>query len=153
MCEKKGVMFTYNNNVETTHLNRSQIHLNRKEDSVLGRNLCRYLRNPGYTYGFSKKKIKSQTKATHPNSARHNMAQSSKTSENCNKSAVSSNTNFLPNAFPKTRGFAIAGLNIASLPKHYDELIILMLDAKFDILALYKTRLDNTISTSEMSVE
>ncbi len=35
---------------------------------------------------------------------------------------------------PKLKGFKVAQLNIASLPKHYEELFIYMRDEPFDIL-------------------
>jgi hypothetical protein len=50
------------------------------------------------------------------------------------------NTAFL---LPKLRGFRIAHLNIGSLIKHFDELLIYMHDKPFDILTLNETRLDN----------
>ncbi len=47
---------------------------------------------------------------------------------------------------PKLKGFKVAQLNIASLPKHYEELFIYMRDEPFDIglLTLNETRLDST---------
>ena len=53
---------------------------------------------------------------------------------------------------PKTRGFKIASLNIASLPKHLDELRLNMINQYLDILILNETRLDDTISDSEISM-
>ena len=46
---------------------------------------------------------------------------------------------------PKHRGFKIAFLNIASLPKHIDELRLNMQHQYLDILVLNETRLDETI--------
>ncbi len=54
---------------------------------------------------------------------------------------------------PKTRGFKIASLNITSLPKHLDELRLNMINQHLDILILNETRLDNTISDSEISID
>ena len=46
---------------------------------------------------------------------------------------------------PKHRGFKIAFLNIASLPKHIDELRLNMQHQYLDILVINETRLDETI--------
>ena len=54
---------------------------------------------------------------------------------------------------PKHRGFKIAFLNIASLPKHIDELRPNMQHQYLDILVLNETRLDETISNSEISID
>ena len=54
---------------------------------------------------------------------------------------------------PKTRGFKIASLNIARLPKHLDELRLNMINQCLDILILNETRLDDTISDSEISID
>ena len=48
----------------------------------------------------------------------------------------------------KTRGFKIGTLNIASLHKHIDELIVVMENQPFDILAVNETRLDETTPDS-----
>ncbi len=53
----------------------------------------------------------------------------------------------------KTRGFKMAMLNIASLPKHLDEISLILHDKKIDILALNETRLDFSISDELVSVE
>ena len=54
---------------------------------------------------------------------------------------------------PKHRGFKIAFLNISSLPKHIDELRLNMQHQYLDILVLNETRLDETISNSEISID
>ena len=46
---------------------------------------------------------------------------------------------------PRERGFKLASLNITSLPKHIDELRILLADRYIDILAINETRLDDSI--------
>ena len=40
---------------------------------------------------------------------------------------------------PKIRGFKIASLNIASLPKHIDELRLVMSNNEIDVLAINKS--------------
>ena len=47
----------------------------------------------------------------------------------------------------------MAMLNIASLPKHLDEIRLLLHDKKLDVLALNETRLDSSISDDLMSIE
>ena len=44
-------------------------------------------------------------------------------------------------------------LNIASLPKHFDEISLMLRDIKIDILALNETRLDCSISDKLVSVD
>ena len=53
---------------------------------------------------------------------------------------------------PNVRGFKIAALNIASLPGHIDELKTYMALKPVDILAVNETRLDDSVSSSEMSI-
>ena len=53
----------------------------------------------------------------------------------------------------KTRGFKMAMLNIASLPKHFKEISLMLRDKKIDVLALNKTRLDSSISDDLISVD
>ena len=47
----------------------------------------------------------------------------------------------------------MAMLNIASLPKHLDEIRLLLHAKKLDVLALNETRLDSSISDDLMSIE
>lgn len=49
---------------------------------------------------------------------------------------------------PKVRGFKMALPNIVSLPKHLDELKILLANESLDLLALNETRLDSSITTA-----
>ncbi len=44
-------------------------------------------------------------------------------------------------------------LNIASLPKHIDEIRILLADQCLDILVLNETRLDDNISNQDMHID
>ena len=52
----------------------------------------------------------------------------------------------------KQRGFKMAFLNICSLPKHIDELRILMNNSPLDVIALNETRLDHLISSGEVGL-
>ena len=54
---------------------------------------------------------------------------------------------------PKTRGFKMAMLNVVSLPKHLDEIRLLLHDKYLDVLAVNETRLDSTISDGIVSIE
>jgi exonuclease III len=56
------------------------------------------------------------------------------------------------NPYPKLKGFSIGQLNIASLVKHIEELRIFITKTPFDILCI-KTRLDNTIKSSEVEIQ
>jgi hypothetical protein len=47
----------------------------------------------------------------------------------------------------------MAMLNIASLPKHLDEIRLLLHGKKLDVLALNETRFDSSISDDLMSIE
>ena len=53
---------------------------------------------------------------------------------------------------PKIRGFKIASLNIASLPKHIDELRIVMSNNEIDVLAINESRIDSTIPNNMISI-
>ena len=46
----------------------------------------------------------------------------------------------------------MAMLNITSLPKHIDEICVLLASKNFDILALNETRLDHSISGDLVSI-
>ena len=52
----------------------------------------------------------------------------------------------------KLKGFRAAQINIASLLKHYEELLIYMHDQPFDILTLNETRLDCSILDCEVQI-
>ena len=49
--------------------------------------------------------------------------------------------------YPKLKGFKVGHLNIASLPKHIEELKIFLNEISFDILCINETRLNNSIET------
>ena len=51
---------------------------------------------------------------------------------------------------PHVRGFKLASINITSLPKHIDELRILLADRSIDILAINETRLDDSVLDHEV---
>ena len=53
---------------------------------------------------------------------------------------------------PRERGFKLASLNITSLPKHIDEVRILLADRSIDILAINETRLDDSILDREVHI-
>ena len=48
-------------------------------------------------------------------------------------------------------GFKLASLNIASLPKHIDELRVLLSDNPLGILSINETRLDVSVSDDEVT--
>ena len=53
---------------------------------------------------------------------------------------------------PSVRGFKLTSLNIASLPKHIDELWVLLSDNPLDILSINETRLDDSVSDDEVYI-
>ena len=55
--------------------------------------------------------------------------------------------------FPNIKGFKMGMLNIVSLPKHIDEIRIILSDQYFDVLALNKTRLDKNISNQDVFIQ
>ena len=55
-------------------------------------------------------------------------------------------------SYPKLKGFKIGHLNIATLPKHIDELKLFMKELSFDILCKNETRLDNTINDNIIKI-
>ena len=52
----------------------------------------------------------------------------------------------------KLKGFKLAHLNIASIPKHFDELKVLMINRSVDILSINEARLDNTIHDDKITI-
>ena len=54
---------------------------------------------------------------------------------------------------PKGRGFKMACLNINSLTKHIEELRVVLSNQCVDILAINETKLDDTISENEITVD
>ena len=53
---------------------------------------------------------------------------------------------------PKKGGFKIASLNIASLPKHIDELRIVMSNDEIDVLAVNESRMGSTVPNDMISI-
>ena len=62
------------------------------------------------------------------------------------------NSNSSSAFLPSMRGFKLASLNIASLPKHIDELRVLLSDNPLDILSINETRLDDPVSDGEVYI-
>ena len=53
---------------------------------------------------------------------------------------------------PSIHGFKLAFLNIASLPKHIDELRVLLSDNPLDVISINETRLDDSVSDDEVYI-
>ena len=66
-------------------------------------------------------------------------------------SANNLNDSFL-NIFSVTRGLKAISLNINSLTKHVDELKILLHNSSIDIVSLNETKLDNSISDTDIHI-
>jgi exonuclease III len=54
--------------------------------------------------------------------------------------------------FSKLKGFKVCQLNIASLIKHYDELLVYMQNNPFAIITLNETRLDDSVLNGEVEI-
>ena len=54
--------------------------------------------------------------------------------------------------YPNLKGFKIGHLNIASLPKHIEELRMLMKEMPFDIICINETRLNNSIDNNVVKI-
>ena len=65
-------------------------------------------------------------------------------------SVISTSSNDL--IMPKKGGFKIASLNIASLPKHIDELRIVMSNDEIDVLAVNESRMGSTVPNDMISI-
>ena len=50
------------------------------------------------------------------------------------------------------KGFKLAHLNIASIPKHLDEVKVFMKDKPVDVLSVNETRLNDTINNDEIRI-
>jgi hypothetical protein len=68
-----------------------------------------------------------------------------------------SNLNYIDNQqdrlVPAIRGFKIASLNIASLPKHIDELRVCMNAKEIDVLAINETRMDDSVPIESIAIQ
>ena len=69
-----------------------------------------------------------------------------------NKQVSTSSTSSYDLLMPKIRGFKIASLNIASLPKHINELRIVMSNNEIDVVAMNESRMDSTIPNDMISI-
>ena len=58
----------------------------------------------------------------------------------------------LSSSLPAKRGFKMACLNINSLIKHVDELAVRLAEFSIDVLAINKTKLDESIKSSELHI-
>ena len=54
--------------------------------------------------------------------------------------------------FSKFKGFKIGQINIASLVKHHDELLVYMQSKSLDVLTVNKTRLDISVLDREVAI-
>jgi hypothetical protein len=70
--------------------------------------------------------------------------------ENGTNSAASQSSASSP--FSKLKGFKIGQINIASLVKHYHELLVYMQSKCFDILTVNETRLDKSVCDYEVEI-
>ena len=78
---------------------------------------------------------------------------SSQVDANLGSSHNDASENQHPMRVPKGRGFKMACLNINSLTKHIDELRVVLSFQCVDFLAINETKLDDTISDNEITVD
>ena len=76
-------------------------------------------------------------------------------SKSCVRDSILHSSNLSPKVptLPNMREFKIAYLHICSLNCHHDELSVFMEDKTIDILGLKETKLDKTISDSQVDIE
>jgi len=93
--------------------------------------------------------------ANQTSAAEENFNFSNKSSRTDEISVVEENSNLSrkSSAFlPSMCGFKLASLNIASLPKHIDELRVLLSNYPLDILSINETRLDDSVSDDKVYI-
>ena len=113
-------------NVGDIHLNWPGLHLNRQGSAVLARNIKTHLlaNSTSNWLDYSERRSPSNTEGD--------------ASKKSSKTKINSH-------YPKLKGFKVGHLNIASLPKHIEELKIFLNEISFDILCINETRLNNSI--------
>ena len=140
VCSSRDWLFIYNARIKIEHLKNKGIHLN--GDGVKSKDQSR----------------KTQAKAepslvASTNSEQDNSDLVGKLDSEGHFTYGSSTFNAdLLSELSKNRGFKLAALNITSIPGHIGELRIYMNTKCIDILAVNETRLDDTISSGEVTV-
>ena len=66
--------------------------------------------------------------------------------------SASENSSIADLDISKIKGLKIASLNVNSLMKHIDEIRVMLINYPFDILAISETKIDSTISDSEIHI-
>ena len=140
VCSSRDWLFIYNARIKIEHLKNKGIHLN--GDGVKSKDQSR----------------KTQAKAgpslvASTNSEQDNSDLVGKLDSEGHFTYGSSTFNAdLLRELSKNRGFKLAALNITSIPGHIGELRIYKNTKCIDILAVNETRLDDTISSGEVTV-
>ena len=116
--------FIDNSKIGTSILNKSCLHLNESGSSALAKNIMHHIHNSNWLSEVG------------------NLVTSNE--QNCGTRLFTC---------PKVRGFKLANLNIASLVRHIDELRAFLIDQCFDLIALYETRIDTTISDNLVNID
>lgn len=72
--------------------------------------------------------------------------------ESISNDTFSTNPETLFEFLPTKRGFKLASLNITSLPRHIDELRVLLVNCPVDVLSINETRLDSSVNDNEVYI-
>ena len=117
LCRQHRWSFIDHKNINHNHLNRSGLHLTKVGNDILAKNF-----------------------KDHSDSEQDSALPCDFTDFTDDRTLNSSNQNELFFFLPSTRGFKLASLNITSLPKHIDELRVLLADSPVDVLSINETR-------------
>ena len=85
----------------------------------------------------------------------HDDGDDTKTNDNENVNPldpITPTTDQYEKVYPKLKGFKIGHLNIASLVKHKNELLVFLAKLPFDVICINETRLDDSIDNSEVKI-
>ena len=134
-CNQNNWQLIQHGNITRNGLNKSGLHLNDRGNNVMFINFVKCL-NACSTWSLDISIESAQSSQDHPILLPTKTVTSSLNTDFINSSA----------------GFKIAALNIASLPKHIDELRLYTISQPADILAINETRLDSSVSNREISI-
>ena len=126
LSSKNNWLFINHININKSHLNASGLHLNTRGTFTLARNLIDCI---NYWQLDINLDIEVNLNIS-------------------NQESISSSIH----SYPKLKGFKIGHLNIASLPKHLDELTIVINELSFDIFTINETRLHDSFDDRDIGI-
>ena len=131
LCTQRNWGMISHKNIKNIHFNGSGIHLNRQGSAILARNIKTQLLYNSTINGLD-----------NPERCSLGKTEGDALQNSLKTKASKIETNF---NYPKLKGFKVGRLNIASLPKHTEELKIFLNAITFDILCINETRLNSLI--------